>query len=130
MILNWRKLADGYVISLPDRLGQGRASMLWADLKPLLARFAPKPILDMTQISRLDWSGAALLMDACVEARRMGGTLGVLHAQPAVAAFLELTQIDRLVRVLADENDAREFLAAPPSSDSESALRRIRAAGP
>lgn len=99
-------LSNVHIISLPERLGQKQTSQLWDQVKPLLNQSECYVLLDMEQISRLDWSGVTLLMDLFAQMRRFSGTLAMMRVHPVVMAFLELTQTNQFIPVFLDEQAA------------------------
>lgn len=103
MSLPNRQFANFHVISLPERLDQQQSAQVWDELKPMLNPSQRNVLLDMAQISRLDWNGVTLLMDVFAQIRRYSGTLAMMQVHPVVMAFLELTQTNHLIPVFTDE---------------------------
>lgn len=106
MSLPSRQFEHLHVISLPERVGQKHTAKVWSEIKPMLYQSQRYVLLDMAQISRLDWNGITLLMDVYAAMRRNGGRIAMMRVQPVVMAFLELTQMNKLIPVFTDENAA------------------------
>lgn len=100
------QIANFHVICLPERVGRNQSAVVLGELKPMLNQANNHVVLDMTQVSHLDWSGVTLLMELFAQMRRYSGTLAMMHVHPVVMAFLELTQTNHFIPVFADEQAA------------------------
>lgn len=98
--------ANFHVISLPERVGHKQSAQVMSELKPMLNQSRNHILLDMTQVSRLDWSGVTLLMELFAQMRRYKRRLAIMHVHPVAMAFLELTQTNLLIPVFPDEQAA------------------------
>lgn len=104
--------ANFHVISLPERVGRNQSAQVLDELKSMLNQTKSPILLDMAQVSRMDWSGVTLLMELFTQMRRYSGTLAMMHVHPVVMAFLELTQTNQFIPVFPDEQAALAGLKA------------------
>jgi len=70
--------------------GEARAMLLYC------VGYGRRVDVDLSAVTFMDTSGVASLVEAFSHARKIGGSLGVRRASPAVQRVIEMAQLDRL----------------------------------
>ncbi len=75
----------------------------WMELAPQLpSRAGDALVVDLRDVRFMASTGISVLLRANAEARRCGGRVDLVNAQPPVARLLELTGVDELFRLPLD----------------------------
>ena len=103
MILNVERKTiepDISVIEMTGRITMGSDSQKieWG-LAELLKENHKKVIFDLTKVDYLDSSGIGILMMCHAKLKRAGGTLRIAGARGMVGETLELTSVNKIVRL-------------------------------
>lgn len=65
-----------------------------------------KIILNLSQVSYMDSSAVAVLVEALQKLRKAGGKLCLTNLQPRVKGLLEIARLDSIFVIAADEAEA------------------------
>jgi anti-sigma B factor antagonist len=102
-------LPDGVVITPRGDVDLSRSPHL---RKALAAASQSKPqrlVVDLGQVSYMDSSGVATLVEALQIARRNGTTLVLAALQPRVRSIMEIARLDTVFRIVESAEAAREI---------------------
>ena len=75
-------------------------------LRSLIDKKAPKVFVDMAEVSYIDSSGLAVLIDAMQRTANYGGKFGLIAIRPAVRTVLEIARLDQVFRLYPDREAA------------------------
>lgn len=73
-------------------------------------------ILDLGSVSFMDSSGLGALVSGTRTARRSGGEMAICSLTPDVRTLFELVQLDKVVHVYNDRDEALRSLGLPPDT--------------
>jgi anti-anti-sigma factor len=74
-----------------------------------LARYQPKRIiLNLGQVSYMDSSAVAVLVEALQKMRKTGGKICLTNLQPRVKGLLEIARLDTIFTIAKDVDEARK----------------------
>jgi anti-sigma B factor antagonist len=68
-----------------------------------------KIILNLTQVSYMDSSAVAVLVEALQKLRKTGGKICLTNLQPRVRGLLEIARLDTIFILAADEEEAKKI---------------------
>ena len=94
------------IISLEGEIDLHESPNVRESLKPLIEKKAPRIYVDMTEVTYIDSSGLAVLIDAMQRIANYGGKFGLIAIRPAVRTVLEIARLDQVFRVYADRATA------------------------
>ena len=94
------------IISLEGEIDLHESPNVRESLKPLIEKKAPRIYVDMTEVTYIDSSGLAVLIDAMLRIANYGGKFGLIAIRPAVRTVLEIARLDQVFRVYADRATA------------------------
>jgi anti-anti-sigma factor len=77
-------------------------------LRPHIEAKARRVFIDMAEVSYIDSSGLAVLIDAMQRIANYGGKFGMIGLRPAVRKILEISRLDQVFRVYPDRQAATE----------------------
>jgi anti-sigma B factor antagonist len=77
-------------------------------IRPLIEKKVGRIYVDMTEVTYIDSSGLAVLIDAMQRIANYGGKFGLVAIRPAVRTVLEIARLDQVFRVYADRAAAVE----------------------
>ncbi len=75
-------------------------------LRPLIEQKVPRIYVDMAEVTYIDSSGLAVLIDAMQRIANYGGKFGLIAIRPAVRTVLEIARLDQVFRVYPDRASA------------------------
>ncbi len=90
------------VISLEGEIDLHESPNVRETLRPLIEKKVPRIYVDMTEVSYVDSSGLAVLIDAMQRIANYGGKFGLIGLRPAVRTVLEIARLDQVFRVYPD----------------------------
>ena len=94
-----RTLDSGVVVLCPEgRLNMSVAPKVREELHRLIDSGNNRIVVDLSDIETIDSSGLGALISGLKAARQAGGDLRIAEAGDQVAAVLELTNLDRILR--------------------------------
>jgi len=71
-------------------------------LRPLIEKKLPRIYVDLTNVTYVDSSGLAILIEAMQRIGAYGGKFGLIGIRPAVQTVLEIARLDQVFRVYPD----------------------------
>lgn len=76
-------------------------------LEPILARKAPRVIVDLGAVSYIDSSGLALFIEALQRIQAYGGKLALCGLGPSVKTIFEIARLDQVFSLFPDRAAAQ-----------------------
>ena len=96
------------IISLEGEIDLHESPNVRESLRPLIERKAPRIYVDMAEVTYIDSSGLAVLIDAMQRIANYGGKFGLIAIRPSVRTVLEIARLDQVFRVYPDRAFAVE----------------------
>ena len=75
-------------------------------LDKLLQAKTPKIIVNLAKVTYVDSSGLATLVEILKNMRSYGGRLRLTNLSPKVKSLFEITKLEKLFEIMADEQEA------------------------
>ena len=75
-------------------------------LDKLLQAKTPKVIVNLSKVTYVDSSGLATLVEILKNMRSYGGRLRLTNLSPKVKSLFEITKLEKLFEIMADEQEA------------------------
>ena len=97
---------DPTIIPLEGEIALHETPNVRECLRPLIEQKIPRIFVDMTEVSYIDSSGLAVLIDAMQRIVNYGGKFGLIAIRPAVRTVLEIARLDQVFRVYPDRASA------------------------
>lgn len=72
----------------------------------LIAKKEPKVVVNFSKVSYVDSSGLATLVEVLKNMRTYGGRLRLTNLSPKIKSLFEITKLDKLFEILAEEEEA------------------------
>ena len=94
------------IISLQGEIDLHESPNVRESLRPLIEKKLPRVYVDMTEVTYIDSSGLAVLIDAMQRIANYGGKFGLIAIRPAVRTVLEIARLDQVFRVYPDRPSA------------------------
>lgn len=63
-------------------------------------------VLDLERVTRIDSAGIGMLVSKFLTTRKRGGTIKLLHLTPYCGHLLQITRLNTVFEIFADETDA------------------------
>ncbi|HEX4083909.1 MAG TPA: STAS domain-containing protein [Chthoniobacteraceae bacterium] len=99
-------LPEPNIIPLEGEIDLHESPNVREHLRPLIDAKAPRIYVDMTEVTYIDSSGLAVLIDAMQRIANYGGKFGLIGIRPAVRTVLEIARLDQIFRVYPDRDTA------------------------
>ena len=90
------------IVSLEGEIDLHESPNLRESLRPLIDRKIPRVYVDMAEVTYIDSSGLAVLIDAMQRVANYGGKFGLIAIRPAIRTILEIARLDQVFRVYPD----------------------------
>jgi anti-sigma B factor antagonist len=90
------------IISLEGEIDLHESPNVRESLRPLIDNKAPRVYVDMAEVTYIDSSGLAVLIDAMQRIANYGGKFGLVGIRPAIRTILEIARLDQVFRVYPD----------------------------
>ena len=74
----------------------------------LIAKKAPKIIVNLSKVSYVDSSGLATLVEILKNMRVYGGRLRLTNMAPKIKSLFEITKLEKLFEIMADDATATQ----------------------
>ena len=87
------------VVSFPCRLIASELPTFLPSLKLDLSEDQPELVIDMSTVKEIDTAGLVILLQCIAEVVRRDGSFKVSQISPEAATLIELTGLDRLIRI-------------------------------
>ncbi len=100
------EVAGVAVVSLNGRLDLVSAGTVKSSLSQLVSQGHPKLLIDLGDVSFIDSSGLGALVGGLKAARQAGGDLRIARAGDQARLVLELTTLDRVLKIYATVAEA------------------------
>ena len=94
------------IIALDGEIDLHESPNVREHLRPLIERKLPRIFVDLREVSYIDSSGLAVLIDAMQRIANYGGKFGLIGIRPSVRTVLEIARLDQVFRLYQDENEA------------------------
>ncbi len=94
------------IARLPASLLLANAGRVRDALQERIATGGTRIVLDLSRVEFADSSGLSAILACVNSARRRGGDVALLSPMPRVRALIELTRLDDVLAVVADEATA------------------------
>ena len=95
-----RRVADVPIVALSGSCTMEQSTLIGEALEPLACDPAVKVlILDMHDLDFIESSGLGGVISAYLKCRRRGAELRLVGPAPAIMRVLEITQLDKLLRI-------------------------------
>ena len=98
------------IISLDGEIDLHESPNVRETLRPLIDKKVPRIYVDMSEVTYVDSSGLAVLIDAMQRIANYGGKFGLIAIRPAVRTVLEIARLDQVFRVYPDRASALSAL--------------------
>ena len=72
----------------------------------LISSKAPKIVVNLTKVTYVDSSGLATLVEILKNMRSYGGKLRLSNMSPKVKSLFEITKLEKLFEIIANEEEA------------------------
>ena len=72
----------------------------------LLVKKTPKIVINLSKVSYVDSSGLATLVEILKNMRSYGGRMRLTNLSSKVKSLFEITKLDKLFEIMAEEEDA------------------------
>ncbi len=72
----------------------------------LLSKKEPKIVINLTKVTYVDSSGLATLVEILKNMRTYGGRMRLTNLSPKIKSLFEITKLERLFDIIADEAEA------------------------
>src|SRR5450755_2154600 len=90
------------IVTLEGEIDLHESPNVREHLRPLIERKLPRIFVDLREVSYIDSSGLAVLIDAMQRIANYGGKFGLIAIRPAVRTVLEIARLDQVFRVYPD----------------------------
>src|ERR1700689_4325513 len=81
------------IIALEGEIDLHESPNVRESLRPLIDQKTPRIYVDMAEVSYIDSSGLAVLIDAMQRIANYGGKFGLISIRPAVRTVLEIARL-------------------------------------
>ncbi len=109
-----RDEGDRLVLEVEGEVDMEVAPRLWRELERALRR-SPRVAVDLRNVSYIDSSGVAALVQGLKEARRRHGFFALIHPSEQTMSVLRLAQLDRVFNI--EPSDAASPSAGRDGAD-------------
>ena len=99
-------LPEPAIVPLEGEIDLHESPNVRESLRPLIEKKVPRIYVDMTNVSYIDSSGLAVLIDAMQRIANYGGKFGLIAIGPAVRTVLKIARLDQVFRVYPDRASA------------------------
>ena len=72
----------------------------------LISKKIPKMIINFSKVTYVDSSGLATLVEILKNMRTYGGRMRLTNLSPKIKSLFEITKLEKLFEILADEGEA------------------------
>ncbi len=72
----------------------------------LLSKKEPKIVINLTKVTYVDSSGLATLVEILKNMRAYGGRMRLTNLSPKIKSLFEITKLERLFDIIAEEEEA------------------------
>ena len=102
-----RQVGDAIIVSVRGELDMHNSPQLRLEMLSLLKTAKPrKLVIDLAQVSYMDSSAVAVLVESLKTMHRTGGKVCLLNLQPRVKGILEISRLNAVFLICKDEQEA------------------------
>jgi len=94
------------VVALEGEIDLHESPGMREALRPLIEQKLPRIFIDMTDVSYIDSSGIAVIIDAMQRVQAYGGKLALFGIRPNVRTVFEIARLDQVFKIFPDEKSA------------------------
>jgi anti-sigma B factor antagonist len=105
---------NAHVLTVAGELDVATAPGLGDELERVSAEGATDAVVDLLAVSFVDSVALGILVDASKRMKAQGGTLRIVCDDRRIARIIEITGLDRVLRIHTTLRDALESLERPP----------------
>jgi anti-sigma B factor antagonist len=105
---------NAYVVTLTGELDVATAPALRDELERVSAEGATEALVDLLAVSFVDSVALGILVDASKRMKAQGGALRIVCDDRRIARIVEITGLDRVLRIHTTLREALESLEKPP----------------
>ena len=99
--------SDGFrYVSLSGEIDLHNSPAVAASLKEIIARKPPQVLVDLSQVSYIDSSGIAVMIEGMQNVQKYGGKFGIFGIQDSVRSIFEIARLDQVFRIFPDLKSA------------------------
>jgi anti-sigma B factor antagonist len=106
--------SNAHVLTVAGELDVATAPALRDELDRVSAEGATDAVVDLLAVSFVDSVALGILVDASKRTNAQGGTLRIVCDDRRIARIMEITGLDRVLRIHTTLRDALESLERPP----------------
>jgi anti-sigma B factor antagonist len=105
---------NAYLVTLTGELDVATAPALRDELERVSAEGATEALVDLLAVSFVDSVALGILVDASKRMKAQGGALRIVCDDRRIARIVEITGLDRVLRIHTTLREALESLEKPP----------------
>ncbi|MBN2097400.1 MAG: STAS domain-containing protein [Candidatus Omnitrophica bacterium] len=110
MQIKQRKMDQVVIVELSGEIDINTSPLVRKTFDQLIKQQEQKVLLNFSQVSYIDSSGLATLVEMLKRLRRFGGNLRLCNLSEKVKGLFEITKLDKLFQIFPEEEQAlREF---------------------
>lgn len=107
LIPSVRAVGDAVVLAVRGEVDMHNAPQLRNEVMQVLNKTKPKKlVVDLAQVSYMDSSAIAVLVESLKILHRAGGKVCLLNLQPRVKGILEISRLNAVFTICKDEQEA------------------------
>ena len=107
VIRSTEPLPDGVMMALQGDVDLSRSPALRLELLNALDGKPKRLLVDLAEVSYMDSSGVATLVEALQHQRRSGGQMILCAMQPRVRSIFEIARLDSVFTIVDDTEQAK-----------------------
>ncbi len=107
-VKNIRWNDNAAIVEVAGDIDLNRSGDFQNELLTVLDRRPDRLIIDLSDVGYMDSSGVASLVKLLARAKKGGFTLALVGLQPRVRSVFEITRLDSVFNIYADEQEALE----------------------
>jgi anti-sigma B factor antagonist len=94
------------ILTLSGEIDLHNSPAVAASLKEIIARKPPQVLVDLSQVSYIDSSGIAVMIEGMQNVQKYGGKFGIFGIQDSVRSIFEIARLDQVFRIFPDLKSA------------------------
>lgn len=106
MQINERKVNEVTILELSGEIDINTSPQVRKAFDQLIKEQRKKILLNFTEVTYIDSSGLATLVEMLQRLKRFGGSLRLCNLSEKVKGLFEITKLDRLFSIFASEEEA------------------------
>jgi anti-sigma B factor antagonist len=91
------------ILALEGEIDLHRSPQIRETIEPLLARKAPRVLMDFSKVTYIDSSGLAVMIETLQRVQAYGGKLAMFGLRESVSAIFQIARLDQIFRIFPDE---------------------------